>query len=108
MARVWDEGQLLADGFERVYIELDWNDGARAGLADVDGVAHYFQGHDYALSSEADEYAVWPASAEVLGLEREQWAIFVEWSRRYEAGVAESDSHPGHGGIDAGHGVGWA
>ncbi|WP_405594401.1 hypothetical protein OG741_01840 [Streptomyces sp. NBC_01410] len=40
MAQIWDEQQLIADGFERVYVELEWYDGPRAGLADVDVVPH--------------------------------------------------------------------
>jgi hypothetical protein len=50
VAEIWDERQLIADGFERVHIELDWYDGPRHGLADVDGMARYFLGHDYVLS----------------------------------------------------------
>lgn len=44
---------------------------------------------------------MWPASATALALEREQWAIFVDWNDRYEAGNASVDSHPAHGGISA-------
>ncbi|WP_327135884.1 hypothetical protein OG311_37925 (plasmid) [Streptomyces sp. NBC_01343] len=98
MAETWDEEQLIADGFERVYVELEWYDGPRAGLADVEGKPHYFQGYDY---DHADEYRVWPASEGVAELEREQWAIFAKWNQRSEAGTAGLKSHPGHGGIDA-------
>ena len=87
--------------FERVHVELDWHDGPREGIADVDGLAHYFQGHEYQNSDEFDEYAVWPAGDDVLALEREQWAIFVDWDQRFKAGALGPDSHPGHGGIDA-------
>ena len=31
------------DAFEVVYVELDWYDGLRAGLADVDAVPQYFR-----------------------------------------------------------------
>ncbi|MBO0835849.1 MAG: hypothetical protein J2P28_10060 [Actinobacteria bacterium] len=91
------------DEFERVHIELDWYDGPRRGLADVDGMPHYFQAvHDYGGTGEpGDEYLVWPASDTALALEREQWLIFVDWNTRYEAGTANVDSHPGHGRINA-------
>jgi hypothetical protein len=36
-----------------------------------------------------------------LALEREQWAIFVDWNTRYEAGTAAMEAHPGHGGVNA-------
>ena|SRR3984957_18947142 len=83
------------DGFERVHIELDWWDGPRSGLADVDGAPCYFQSVD--LCEPDDEFLVWPASGLALALEREQWAIFVKWNHRYETGSATVDSHPGQG-----------
>jgi hypothetical protein len=101
VAETWDEEQLIADGFERVYAELDWYDGPRAGLADVDGKPHYFQGYDYDHADEADEYRVWPANESAVKLEREQWAIFARWNERHEAGTVGAESHPGLGGIDA-------
>ncbi|APU40424.1 hypothetical protein [Streptomyces sp. TN58] len=101
MAETWDEQQLTADGFERVYAELEWYDGPRAGLADVDGTPHYFQGYDYDHADEADAYRVWLAADTAVALEREQWAIFARWNQRREAGAVGPERHPGHGGIDA-------
>ncbi|GAA1592800.1 hypothetical protein [Streptomyces globosus] len=100
MGETWDEQQLSADGFERLYVELEWYDGPRA-VADIDGKPHYFHGYDQYLGDEADEYRVWPTSLAVVELEREQRAIFVRWNERYEAGTVGPESHPGHGGIDA-------
>jgi hypothetical protein len=79
---------------------LDRYDGPRGGLADIDGAAHYFRAvHDYAHAGEPDdEYFVWPASGTAMTWEHEQWAIFVEWNTRYEAGAATPETHPGHGG----------
>lgn len=101
MAETWNEEQLIADGFECVHAELEWYDGPRAGLADVDGKPHYFRSDDHDVAGEADEYQIWPASAAAAELEREQWAIFAKWNERFEAGEATPESHPGHGGIDA-------
>lgn len=91
------------DGFEAVYVELDWYDGPRAGLADVHGVPHYFRAvNDYSRPGEPDdEYVVWPASRPALDAEREQWRIFVAWNTRHKDGCASAASHPGNGGIDA-------
>ncbi|MFD8740433.1 hypothetical protein ACFV06_36735 [Streptomyces sp. NPDC059618] len=100
MAETWDELQLIADGFERVYVELEWNSRPRAGLADVGGRPHYFQGDDRDDTDAAAEYSVWPASDAAVELEREQWAVFVRWNERHEAGTAGPETHPGHGGID--------
>ncbi|MEW1914579.1 hypothetical protein AB0442_40420 [Kitasatospora sp. NPDC085895] len=100
MAETWDEVQLIAAGFERVYVELEWCSGPRAGLADVDGKPHYFQGNDWDDADGADEYSVWPASDAAVELEREQWAIFARWNERHEAGTVGSETHPGQGGFD--------
>jgi hypothetical protein len=101
VAETWGEEQLLADNFERVYAELEWYDGPRAGLADVNGKPHYFQSLDYDHFDETNEYLIWPASVAAVELEREQWAIFARWNERYEAGMVKPDSHPGQSGIDA-------
>ncbi|MFF4424057.1 hypothetical protein ACFY04_25295 [Streptomyces sp. NPDC001549] len=101
MAETWDEQRLIAGGFRRAYAEFEWYDGPRAGLADVDGRPHYFQGCDYDHADESDEYLVWPASEAAVVLEREQWAIFVRWNQRSEAGEAGPESHPGLGRVDA-------
>ncbi|WP_333740511.1 hypothetical protein [Streptomyces sp. IBSBF 2806] len=101
MAETWDEEQLIADGFEHVHVELEWYDGPRAGLADVDGKPYYFQSNDYDHADEADVYSVWPASDTAVELEREQWAIFAKWNERHEAGTVGPETHPGRGGIDA-------
>ncbi|MFF7492831.1 hypothetical protein [Streptomyces rubiginosohelvolus] len=101
MAEIWDEEQLIADGFERVYAELEWYDGPRVGLADIGGKPHYFQNHDYDHRDEAAEYQVWPASEAAAELEREQWAIFARWNERREASEVGPESHPDHGGVDA-------
>jgi len=85
------------DGFEVVYVEQDWYDGPRAGVANVNGMPHYFRSpYGY---GEIDEYLVWPASEAALLLEQEQWAIFVDWNTRREADTAAVASHPGHGGV---------
>lgn len=100
MGEIWDEGQLVADGFGHVHAELDWHDGPRGGLADIDGVPRYFQCHDVDFSVAPDEYFVWPADESLATLEREQWTIFLAWNHRHEAGIAGIERHPGHGGID--------
>ncbi|MFD8076822.1 hypothetical protein ACFV3E_29685 [Streptomyces sp. NPDC059718] len=102
VAETWDEQQLIADGFERTHVDLEWYDGPRKGLADIDGLPHYYEGRDYDHADEADEYYVWPASEAAVAMEREQWAIFVRWNERHEAaGMVETESHPALGGVDA-------
>lgn len=87
--------------FERVYVENDWHDGPRAGIADIDGVPHRFQSPFDEIADEyLSVYEVWPVSENELALEIEQWGIFVDWNRRYESGEADIETHPGSGGID--------
>lgn len=97
-----EEDRQKQAGFERVHVELDWYDGPRGGLADVEGVAHYFQAvHSYSRGEPDDEYFVWPASETTLAMEREAWTIFVDWNARYETGAATTDTHPAIEGANA-------
>lgn len=88
---------------ERVYVENEWYDGPRAGVADIGGIPHRFiSPFDEALDDYYPNFfLVWPVSKAEFDLEIEQWAIFVEWNTRYEAGEAGVDTHPAHGGICA-------
>ena len=87
---------------ERVYVENDWYDGPRAGIADINGIPHRFKSLDYEVEDEdLGTFMVWPVDKNVLDLEIEQWRIFVEWNTSYESGQADTDSHPGHGGRNA-------
>jgi hypothetical protein len=85
--------------FEHVFVETEWYDGRRAGIANVNGKPHRFVS---LFDEDEDEYLetflVWPVDAEELALEQEQWRIFVTWNDRYEAGDVDADSHPGHPG----------
>jgi hypothetical protein len=86
--------------FERVYVENEWYDGPRAGLADIHGAPHRFKSlFDETEDEYLSTFAVWPVRREVLELEIEQWCIFVDWNTRYESGEADTGSHPGHGGL---------
>lgn len=86
---------------ERVYVENDWYDGPRAGIADIGGIPHRFVSNfDDSIDDWSDTFTVFPVRSEVLALEQEQWRLFVAWNRRYKSGEVGVDSHPGHGGID--------
>ena len=87
---------------ERVYVELEWYDGPRAGVADVDGEPHRFKSlFDERADDFSDLFEVWPIDPEALRLETAQWNLFVAWNDLFEAGATSTDSHPGQGGIDA-------
>lgn len=94
---------LRRAGFEHVHVELDWYDGPRGGIANVQGAAHYFKAVNAynKHGGSDDDYLVWPAEAEIVAWEREQWAIFVAWWDRSRAGSASVADHPHGGGVDA-------
>jgi hypothetical protein len=86
---------------EHVFVENDWYDGPRAGVANVNGKPHRFvslfdEGEDKYLGT----FLIWPIEQEELALEQEQWEIFVNWNDLYELGVVNTDSHPGHPGTN--------
>ena len=87
---------------ERVFVENEWWDDPRAGIANINGRPHRFKS---LFDEENDDYLgtflVWPVDQQVLDLEVEQWRIFVEWNRLYEAGEVDTDSHPANGGRNA-------
>ena|SRR5437764_8595944 len=84
---------------ERVYVENEWYDGPRAGIADFNGIPHRFKSlFDEEEDEDLGTFMVWPVDKEVLDLEIEQWCIFVEWNTLYASGQADTGSHPGHGG----------
>jgi hypothetical protein len=86
---------------ERVYVENEWYDGPRAGVADVLGEPHRFKS---LFDEEADEYTgtflVWKINTKDLELELEQWLIFVDWNALYESGKVGTETHPGHQGLN--------
>ena len=85
---------------EKVYVENDWYDGPRKGVADLNGVPHRFIAHFNEEKGYEDTFSLFPISPDILNLEIEQWKIFTDWNDKYEAGKADTDSHPGHGEIN--------
>ena len=64
---------------ETVYVENEWYDGPRAGIADVNGVPHrYVSLFDEVEDEYLDIFLIWPVDRQELDLEIEQWRIFVE------------------------------
>ena len=87
---------------EHVLVENEWYDGPRAGIANVNGQPHRFASQwDEAGDEYVDTFVVWPVAEEELALEQEQWAIFVAWNKRYEAGAVDTASHPAHPGTNS-------
>lgn len=86
---------------ERVYVENDWYDGPRAGIADIAGQSHRFSSlFDEAQEQGLGTFLIWPVDKDILALEIEQWQLFIDWNMRYESGEAPIESHPGHGSLN--------
>ena len=85
---------------EKVYVEMDWYDGPRSGVADVNGVPHYLVSFFDEDDNDFSIFTIWTIKQELFDLEIEQWQIFVEWNDLYESGRSAVDSHPAHGGIN--------
>ncbi len=87
---------------EMVLVENEWYDGPRAGVADVGGIPHRFKSlFDEAEDEYLSTYVIWPIGKSELDQEVEQWQIFVEWNALFESGKASTESHPGHGSLNA-------
>lgn len=86
---------------EDVFVENEWYDGPRAGVANVNGQPNRFVSqYDEEDNEYLGTFLVWPIEPDELALEQEQWQIFVDWNTKYEAGTLSSDSHPGHPGTN--------
>jgi len=81
--------------FEIVHTVTDYYDGPRAGIADVDGVAHFYQSEwDSERDDYSDTFLLAPIDAETLALALEDWAIWLRWEDAFHRGLADRDSHP--------------
>lgn len=87
---------------EHVYVENEWYDGPRAGIADVLGKPHRFKSvFDETEDQRLGSFLVWPIGQEEFDLEVEQWLIFAEWDALREEGKVGTETHPGQGGISS-------
>lgn len=82
---------------EHVYVEQNWYDGPRAGIADVHGLPHRFES---IFDESQDDYSnivlLAPIDAATLALEVEQFQIFLDWREKFDAGLVTTDTHPTH------------
>jgi hypothetical protein len=87
---------------ERVREIWDFYDGPRRGIAEFNGIPHYFE---CVFDESADEYSslfrLFPVSEEFLQYAARNWAIWKSWEARFHRGLVSAESHPGHGKLDA-------
>src|SRR5690349_2382719 len=88
--------------YERVHTIWDLYDGIRTGVADMNGVPHYFASQfDESSDDYSDNFKLCPVDAEFMQRAMRNWTIYRAWERQFHSGEAELLTHPGHGGVDA-------
>ncbi|MEJ7862544.1 MAG: hypothetical protein WKF90_13020 [Pyrinomonadaceae bacterium] len=81
--------------YEVVHTITDWYDGARNGVADLNGKPHYYENHwnegDFFWS---DVYLLKPLNAETFELAMESWNIYSRWEVARQEGKASVETSP--------------
>ncbi|WP_210237100.1 hypothetical protein, partial [Mesorhizobium sp. M4B.F.Ca.ET.169.01.1.1] len=66
------------------------------------GRSHYFASQfDHNADEGSEIFKLTPVGPEFMQRARRNWVIFRTWERKYRAGEADLQSHPGRGGVDA-------
>lgn len=81
--------------YEAVHTITDWYDGARNGIADLNGEPHYYENH----WNEGDQfwseiYLLQPLDAETFALAMEDWEIWLRWERAFKEDKTTHETHP--------------
>jgi hypothetical protein len=80
--------------FEVVYTH-DWYDGPRQGVADLQGMPHFFQSEwRDGEGSDADSFLLTPIDPDTLALVLEDWDIWRRWETAFHQGTATQATHP--------------
>jgi hypothetical protein len=87
--------------FERVLEIWDIYDGPRTGIAEFNGIPHYFECiFDESAGDYSNFFRLSPVSEEFLQYAARKWAIFRSWEARFHRGLVSLETHPGHGKLD--------
>src|SRR5437868_13605566 len=81
--------------YEIVHTITDWYDGARAGIADLNGAPHYYE--NQWLEGEqnwSDIYFLKPLDAKTFALALEDWKMWLRWEKAYKEGKTTQETHP--------------
>jgi hypothetical protein len=81
--------------YETVHTINDWYDGARRGIADLNGKPHYFENHWCEDKDDWSEiYLLKPLDAETFALALEDWEIWLRWEQAFKDGKTIQETHP--------------
>lgn len=81
--------------FENVYAITDWYDGARKGVADLNGQPHYFENcwlEDKQFWS--DIFLLRLIDDETFALFIEDWEIWLRWEKAFKDEKTSQETHP--------------
>lgn len=83
---------------EHVFVEHDFYDRPRSGIATLFGVPNRFDClFDEVRDDWSDVYVLAPVDAETLALEIEQFQIFLAWRYKFDRGLSTTEDHPMYG-----------
>jgi hypothetical protein len=81
--------------YEAVHTITDWYDGARGGIADLNGKPHYYENHWNEGEPDWSEiYFLQPLDAETFTLAIEDWEIWLRWEEAFKTGKTTEETHP--------------
>lgn len=82
-------------GHEAVHTITDWYDGARSGVADLNGEPHYFENHwNEGEQYWSEIYLLLTLDAETFALAIEDWEIWLRWENAFKEGKTTQETHP--------------
>ena len=86
---------MTDSGYEIVHTITNWYDGARGGVADLNGKPHYYECQfDDATDDWSAIYFLEPLDRETLVLALEDWQIWLRWNSAFKEHKATIETHP--------------
>jgi len=85
----------LKPGYEVVFTIDDYQDGPLRGVANYQGVPHFYECiFDEKQDSYSESFLLTRLDAEVFQAARENWEIFLRWREAYDRGQTGRQTHP--------------
>jgi hypothetical protein len=81
--------------YEIVHTISDWFDGARAGVANLNGEPHYYKNQWLENEQSWSElYLLQPLDTETFAFVMEDWEIWLRWEKAFKEGKTTQETHP--------------
>ena len=83
------------NGSEVVHTVTDYYDGPRKGIANYQGIPHFYECEFGAANDDySDRYQLTPIDEQLFQLALEDWGIWKRWEAAYYAGKTGLETHP--------------